>query len=92
MKNRVNRHYREWVSRQPCAICGAAPCDPHHYRIGTGGGMGVKPHDKFCLPLCHHHHVQAHQVGARTFWHGHEPTEMCAKLNQRYAKETGREI
>lgn len=26
-------------------------------------GMGTKSDDRFCLPLCHHHHAEAHAAG-----------------------------
>jgi hypothetical protein len=39
----------------------------HHVRIGTDGGMGMKPSDFFCIPLCDAHHKELHQHGERTF-------------------------
>lgn len=38
-----------------------------HVRIGTGGGMGIKPPDWFTIPLCDHHHKEQHAHGERTF-------------------------
>lgn len=36
--------------------------------MGLGGGMGVKSHDYWTLPLCHAHHAKQHQVGEYVFW------------------------
>lgn len=30
--------------------------EAHHIRTGTDGGMGLKPSDCFCVPLCTRHH------------------------------------
>lgn len=33
--------------------CGVSPCDPHHEH---GDGLGMKTHDRTCIPLCRFHH------------------------------------
>ena len=54
----VCRNYREHVSRYPCLNCGApGPSDPHHDRRHGNCGMGMKPPDTYCIPLCHKCHV-----------------------------------
>ena len=62
--------HRAWIKKQRCAIddgeCGGV-VDPHHVRNGTDGGMGLKPNDKWCVPLCRWHHGQLHRDGWRTF-------------------------
>jgi len=35
--------------------------------MNTGGGMGLKPPDKFTAPLCADHHREQHQIGHRAF-------------------------
>lgn len=57
-----DRHdYREWVAMEhPCMICGIEDDTrhPHHWRdFETGGGMGLKPADRWCVCLCHEHHM-----------------------------------
>ena len=57
----------------PCVGCGrSAPSESAHIRIGTDGGMGLKPSDRYCVPLCGGFtpccHVVQHAVGERTFW------------------------
>jgi len=72
---RVCRPYRKWlVDEFGCAGCGTFgadgnPVEAAHLRLGTGGGTGVKPSDRWLLPLCHKcHHGEQHQKGERTFW------------------------
>lgn len=39
-----------------------------HLRIGTDGGMGLKPADRFTVPGCNRCHRRQHDMGERTFW------------------------
>lgn len=39
----------------------------HHVRNGTHAGLGLKPHDKWVVPLCARHHDELHTRGADTF-------------------------
>lgn len=59
----------QFTREQACGICGASPCDPHHVKgkCGSGGGMGIKPHDYRVVPLCHFHHMELHDKGGSTF-------------------------
>lgn len=62
-----------YVRRFECAVTtkvqGACSGDIEaaHVRIGTDGGVGQKPSDCFCLPLCSEHHRRQHQIGERSF-------------------------
>jgi hypothetical protein len=58
-----------WIRTLGCLVPGCAhrPVDAHHVRTCTGGGMGKKPGDEWCIPLCHTHHMAGHQMGWRTF-------------------------
>jgi len=59
------------IRQLPCIACGReGETEAAHIRVGTDGGMGVKPHDKFAVPLCRACHRQQHQVGEVTFWSG----------------------
>ena len=52
-----------------CLACGRrGPCEAAHVRKGTGGGMGLKPPDKFTLPLCAACHHEQHQIGEAEFF------------------------
>jgi len=57
-----------WVRTLPCVRCGRFPCDAAHVRIGTDGGMGLKPSDQYTVPLCRTCHRHQHQIGERRFW------------------------
>jgi len=39
-----------------------------HIRLGTGGGMSMKPDDWFTVSLCSECHQAQHTKGERTFW------------------------
>lgn len=61
------------LRRCQCISCGLdAGCEAAHVRTnrgpGTGGGMGMKPHDRNCLPLCVGCHRQQHAEGEQIFY------------------------
>ena len=43
------------------------PIQAAHIRMGTDGGMGVKPSDNFTIPLCVEAHVEQGQIGEGAF-------------------------
>lgn len=55
-----------------CCIegCQDMPIEAAHVRIGSGAGIGQKPHDFRAVSLCKAHHAKQHEVGERTFWSG----------------------
>jgi len=58
-----------FVRQLPCVACGrAAPSEPAHVRTGTDGGGGMKPGDRYAVPLCTTCHAKQHRVGELTFW------------------------
>src|SRR5215469_3659690 len=58
-----------FVRQLPCVACGrAAPSEAAHVRTGTGGGVGVKPSDRYTVPLCTVCHAKQHRIGELTFW------------------------
>ena len=64
----------DWIRALPCCIgdCGYRwPRCAHHVRDMTGGGMGLKPADRWTVPLCHGHHMEGHTSGWRTFQVSH---------------------
>lgn len=88
--DRLRPKHIAWIKTLPCIKCGRTPCDPAHVRIGnTGGGTGLKPPDRFTVPLCSSlpeigyegcHAVQ-HQ-GEVTFWAelGVDPVDIALRL------------
>jgi hypothetical protein len=58
-----------FVRQLPCVACGkAAPSEAAHVRTGTDGGVGVKPGDRYTVPLCTVCHAKQHRIGELTFW------------------------
>ena len=58
-----------FVRQLPCVACGkAAPSQAAHVRTGTDGGVGVKPGDRYAVPLCTACHTKQHRIGELTFW------------------------
>lgn len=59
----------DWIRSLPCTIPGCRnPSEAAHVRQNTGGGMGLKPPDRFCVPLCGiSHHPEQHQLGHSAF-------------------------
>lgn len=41
--------------------------EAHHMREGANGGIGMKPDDSTCVPLCSEGHRLFHTVGVDTF-------------------------
>jgi hypothetical protein len=58
-----------FVRQLPCVACGkAAPSEAAHVRTGTDGGIGVKPGDRYAVPLCTACHARQHRIGELSFW------------------------
>jgi hypothetical protein len=69
-----DKGYLKYLRTKPCCNCYRIASDwldvvPHHIRMATGGGVGVKPGDNHCVPLCVDCHSDLHQHGEKTFWH-----------------------
>lgn len=61
--------HKKFIRSLPCCNCRAnPPTECAHIRKGTGGGIGLKPDDKWTVPLCHDCHAKQHQVGEVSFW------------------------
>ena len=62
-------HHLSFVRKLPCVACGKAPpSHAAHVRTGTDGGVGMKPGDRYAIPLCTACHAKQHRVGELTFW------------------------
>jgi hypothetical protein len=61
-----NKLHLEFVSAQPCLICGRRPCDAHHVRFVQPRALGRKVSDEFTVPLCR---VHQRQLGQGTVQH-----------------------
>lgn len=78
--------YLAAIRTLPCVCCRATPCDAAHLRIGSLAGIGKKPSDRKVTPICHHHHMQQHATGERSWWRGIglDPEHVIAELNRLY--------
>lgn len=78
---RSQRHLKHVRSFACCACDADAPIEAAHLRIGTDGGMGLKPSDLYCTPLCRDCHAKQH-MGEVTFWRevGKDPLEIIEEL------------
>jgi hypothetical protein len=71
-------YYLHFVRQCPCLYCGMQPAgEAAHVRFASGAhhkasGMGMKPPDRWALPLCGEHHrlsdKSQHNKGERAFW------------------------
>jgi len=72
-KPKPNLHRRgqhlAFLRQLPCVACGkAAPSEAAHVRTAADGGVGMKPADRYAVPLCTTCHVKQHRMGELTFW------------------------
>lgn len=75
---RVCLPHRKFVRSHCCSSCGKEPGDPFnpiefaHVRLGTNGGTGLLPSDRWGVSLCLNCHRlrpdSQHTRGERTFW------------------------
>ena len=91
-----NRVHRQWVATHRCSVLGCWDDDvqAHHVKIGNlkaGGGIGVKPGDERCVPLCQlHHHELDSVTGEADFWatHGIRNAHDPESLWKHYARRS----
>ena len=76
------------VAQLSCLACGARPVHVAHIRYadawyGKGiTGIGIKPDDKWTVPLCPRCHRDQHSHGERDWWEAHRinPLTVARKL------------
>lgn len=56
---------RQWIKTLSCYINGCLNRDinPAHIRTAANSGTGIKPDDKYLIPLCRTHHQYQHNHG-----------------------------
>lgn len=87
------------VRSHACVKCDdTAGIEVAHVRLGSGAGMGQKPHDYFTVALCKTCHARQHSEGERTFWTGHnleailqafQTTSPCRREIEEHKRENG---
>ncbi|THD68529.1 MAG: DUF968 domain-containing protein [Bradyrhizobium sp.] len=63
-----DRDHRQFVSLQPCLVCGRTPADAHHLRFAQPSALGRKVSDEFTVPVCRMHHRELHRHGDEASW------------------------
>jgi hypothetical protein len=63
-----DRPHLEFVSSQPCLLCGRRPSDAHHLRFAQPRALGRRVSDEFVVPLCRTHHLVLHRRGDEAAW------------------------
>ena len=81
-----SKPYRQFIASLPCLVSGRiGETQAAHLRTGTGGGMGLKPSDIYCVPLSFKEHKRQHDIGERTFWEPYGGVEavkaLCEKIH-----------
>lgn len=58
-----------FVRSHECSVpgCTLRPIEVMHVRRGTGGGLGVKPSDRWVISGCRDHHSEQHRIGEASF-------------------------
>lgn len=93
-KDGKDKNYLKAIRGLPCLACGKT-AEAAHVRIGEHSldkhpAMQKKPEDRWCLPLCHDHHMEQHIKGGEvSFWNklGIHPLDVCAELYAAYPDE-----
>lgn len=65
----AEKEYKDFIIGKPCGVpeCKANGCGHHVRGKNLGGGMGLKPSNLTCIPLCNLHHNELHTIGISTF-------------------------
>ena len=67
-KGRRSPAHRAWIRGFACSACGSTTAiECAHVRVGTDGGTGIKPSDKWTVSLCKDCHTRQHQIGEPSF-------------------------
>ena len=68
-----SKPYLDFIREQTPLIEGTGDVVPHHLRLDSNAGMGLKPPDSFCLPLYDSTHKAFHagQESDREFFERH---------------------
>lgn len=77
MRNRNEAHLH-FIRQLPCCIClDNTATEACHIRFADARiakpitGIGIKPDDKYVVPMCGRHHREQHAGDERAFWHDH---------------------
>ena len=77
-KRQRDKKHMGFIAQLPCVICGHEPVECAHVRFADAKwnkpitGLGQKPNDRWCVPLCHKCHRTGtdaqHRTNEREWW------------------------
>ena len=77
---RHNAAHLQFIRNLPCIKClDCTSVEAAHIRRADARiakpitGIGIKPDDRFVLPLCGRHHRIQHEIGENAFWENCDP-------------------
>ena len=82
-RRRRDKRHLEFVSSQPCLVCGRSPADAHHLRFAEARALSRKVSDEFTVPLCRIYHRELHSRGDEKAWWAElkiEPSRVAQQL------------
>lgn len=87
-RQKDEKHLR-FIRSLSCCVCGHPGTEAAHVRMADAAhekrhtGLGEKPSDCWCLPLCSAHHREQHAGSERYFWlkAGIDPIALCVELH-----------
>jgi hypothetical protein len=88
-----DRAHLQFVSAQPCLICGRRPSDAHHLRFAQRRALGRRVSDEYAVPLCRSHHRALHRCRDEVAWwstNGVDSITVAGELWQRTRLYGGR--
>jgi hypothetical protein len=85
--------YLAFLRTKPCCLCGQ-PSEACHIRSASlehgksHTGLGEKPSDRWCVPLCRSCHGKQHSMNELAFWksHGVNPFTLAQKYYAEYQR------
>lgn len=86
---RRDKKYRDWIHSQPCALSGQWDVVMHHVRTNFLG-LGLKPDDRYCIPISIDLHLEGHRIGWTTFERKYNVNlvELAEKCYEAYCVDT----
>ncbi len=86
-----SKKYRDFIKSKPCTKgCQPPPSWAHHVKVFKGGGMGIKPPDCHCVPLCDacHKKLDSINMSEKAFWwdDGYDIDRIVRDLMTEYMK------
>jgi hypothetical protein len=63
-----DKEHCNYVTTQPCVVCGRTPSEAHHIRFAQPRALGCKVSDEYTVPVCRLHHRELHRYGDEASW------------------------